>query len=351
MESKRLTRRLYSSLVGGWETKRPVWMLFLLYQLGDAFNHYLNDHDQQAPMLDVYLAQKAQDSGKKLRSIESPQEQCNPLESIGEEKLMFAINYTLAYLEWLEDREDVGRAESDGKMSGMAELIQHYRYRGFHNYSQSQKSPSRCGSLASSVFSARRFVQSGFTLTPKIDDQAKAIDLLLVEDIIRRRNVRMARRAHQLLHDNPSKSHFFALGAGHFLGEGSLLDMLRDKYGYTVRAVEEKNGESLLARMREERYRVRRKEQRFNAIWVREAAEANHERLRPLPPAGIALEPTVDVSISLYEYSPEGGIVYHPSPGGRHGRHEERNGATALHLLVSLVISPLTLFVLKFMSP
>lgn len=157
----------------------------------------------------------------------------------------------------------------------------------------------------------------------------------------------MARRAHQLLRDNPSKSHFFALGAGHFLGDGSLLDMLRDEYGYDIRAVEEKDGEKLLARMQEERYRVQRKEQRFNAIWVREAT--GRAELRPLPPAGVALEPMVDVSISLYEYSPEGGLVYHPSPSRQEHQHDN-NGAVGRLGLYSLSTAVIALSVLRLVD-
>jgi hypothetical protein len=32
-KARREARRLYASLVGDWELKRPVWLLFLLYQV------------------------------------------------------------------------------------------------------------------------------------------------------------------------------------------------------------------------------------------------------------------------------------------------------------------------------
>lgn len=62
------------------------------------------------------------------------------------------------------------------------------------------------------------------------------IDKLMVEDIILKRNERMASRVHNLLQTDHSISHFFALGAGHFLGERSLITEL-EKYGYIVDGV------------------------------------------------------------------------------------------------------------------
>jgi hypothetical protein len=83
------------------------------------------------------------------------------------------------------------------------------------------------------------------------------VDNLLVEDVLLRRNERMARqaiicllyfqihspynrRADLLLHQHPDRTFFFALGAGHFLGQDSLIGQLR-RFG--IRA-EAKKGEA-----------------------------------------------------------------------------------------------------------
>lgn len=47
-----------------------------------------NYDDESIPMLDVFLAQKAQEFGKKLHSIETPAEQCNPLYSIDQNQVI-----------------------------------------------------------------------------------------------------------------------------------------------------------------------------------------------------------------------------------------------------------------------
>lgn len=72
-----------NSLIGGWEQRRPVWLLFLLYQLGEE-----QLKQSSLPMLDAYLAQKGQLMGKQLYSIETTDEQCNPLLSIDQEQVV-----------------------------------------------------------------------------------------------------------------------------------------------------------------------------------------------------------------------------------------------------------------------
>jgi uncharacterized protein YbaP (TraB family) len=54
----------------------------LLYQLGEE-----QIKQSSLPMLDAYLAQQGQRMGKQLYSIETPDEQCNPLLSIDQEEV------------------------------------------------------------------------------------------------------------------------------------------------------------------------------------------------------------------------------------------------------------------------
>jgi len=50
------------------------------------------------------------------------------------------------------------------------------------------------------------------------------------------RNQRMAERIHQKLQDHPGSTFFFAVGAAHFWGEGSILELLRQK-GHKIERV------------------------------------------------------------------------------------------------------------------
>lgn len=71
-----------NSLINAWETRRPVWLLFLLYQLSEEQLKQSN-----LPMLDAYLAQKSHLLRKQLHSIETPEEQCDPLIGLDQEQV------------------------------------------------------------------------------------------------------------------------------------------------------------------------------------------------------------------------------------------------------------------------
>uniref|UniRef100_A0A1A8CDV5 Metalloprotease TIKI n=1 Tax=Nothobranchius kadleci TaxID=1051664 RepID=A0A1A8CDV5_NOTKA len=62
---------------------------------------------------------------------------------------------------------------------------------------------------------------------------AQQIDSYFRQELIYKRNERMARRVSTLLQRNPNQTYFFAFGAGHFLGNHSVLDILRQE-GYEV---------------------------------------------------------------------------------------------------------------------
>ncbi|KAL8612104.1 hypothetical protein ACOMHN_013983 [Nucella lapillus] len=56
---------------------------------------------------------------------------------------------------------------------------------------------------------------------------ARRIDDYFQQELIDKRNERMAQRVNALLTKFPNKSFFFAFGAGHFLGRGTVVDRLR----------------------------------------------------------------------------------------------------------------------------
>ena len=47
--------------------------------------------ETRGPMLDLFLAQRANMRGKQLLAVETPEEQCNPLESASPEKVQFVF--------------------------------------------------------------------------------------------------------------------------------------------------------------------------------------------------------------------------------------------------------------------
>lgn len=73
-------------------------------------------------------------------------------------------------------------------------------------------------------------------LTEYEKNLAKHIDEFFREEMIEQRNKRMAHRVIDLLIQNPQTSFFFAFGAAHFVGENTVLDMVK-KAGFTIRNV------------------------------------------------------------------------------------------------------------------
>ncbi|XP_072505463.1 metalloprotease TIKI2 isoform X3 [Notamacropus eugenii] len=65
------------------------------------------------------------------------------------------------------------------------------------------------------------------TLPPHEQATAQEIDSYFRQELIYKRNERMARRVMALLRENGDKSFFFAFGAGHFLGNNTVIDVLR----------------------------------------------------------------------------------------------------------------------------
>ncbi|XP_071587237.1 metalloprotease TIKI1 isoform X5 [Heliangelus exortis] len=62
---------------------------------------------------------------------------------------------------------------------------------------------------------------------------AQEIDSYFRQELIYKRNERMGRRVKDLLDEHPDKSFFFAFGAGHFMGNNTVIDVLR-REGYEV---------------------------------------------------------------------------------------------------------------------
>ncbi|CAG9533338.1 unnamed protein product [Cercopithifilaria johnstoni] len=251
-------RQMFENIIEGWERRRPVWLLFMLYQLSE--NYLYREH---IPMLDLFLAQYALELNKKLYSIETATEQCNPLRSVRMDQLLFAINYTLSYLEFEHNLTITGMQSNS---SGIVNLINSYK----------------CGSLDESLFSSdsKRFIKQGFSISIELDRKAQEIDEQLREDIIEWRNIRMADRISKLLQWKVGNQYFFALGAGHFLGRKSILALL-GSHGFITKAVTENDEISFREHENDRQVYV------FNELWVRDD--------------DIKTDPAIDIMLTVAE--------------------------------------------------
>ncbi|VCW66192.1 unnamed protein product, partial [Gulo gulo] len=201
---------LFNAIAGNWERKRPIWVMLMVNSLTEV-----DIKSRGVPVLDLYLAQEAERLRKQTGAVEKVEEQCHPLNGLNFSQVIFALNQTLLQQESL-------RAGSLQIPYTTEDLIKHYN----------------CGDLSSVIFShdssqaeVPNFINA--TLPPQERVTAQEIDSYFRQELIYKRNERMGKRVKALLEEFPDKGFFFAFGAGHFMGNNTVLDVLR-REGYEV---------------------------------------------------------------------------------------------------------------------
>ncbi|KAM4628704.1 metalloprotease TIKI2 [Polymixia lowei] len=199
---------LFNAIAGNWERKRPVWVMLMVNSLTEW-----DVRSRGTPVLDLFLAQEAERMGKRTGAVERVEEQCHPLNGLNFSQVLFALNQTLL------QHESVRAGSLQGSYT-TEDLITHYN----------------CGDLSSIIFNhdtsqLPHFINS--SLPDHDRTTAQQIDSYFRQELIYKRNERMARRVSALLQRNPAQTFFFAFGAGHFLGNHSVLDILKQE-GYEI---------------------------------------------------------------------------------------------------------------------
>ncbi|KAM8962092.1 metalloprotease TIKI1 [Pelodytes ibericus] len=199
---------LFNAIAGNWERKRPVWVMLMVNSLTEV-----DIKSRGVPVLDLYLAQEAERLKKRTGAVEKVEEQCHPLNGLNFSQVVFALNQTLLQQESL-------RAGSLQTPYTTEDLIKHYN----------------CGDLNSIIFNrdssqVPNFINSTLPLQERVT--AQEIDNYFRQELIYKRNERMGQRVKNLIEEFPEKSFFFAFGAGHFMGNNTVIDVLK-RYGYDV---------------------------------------------------------------------------------------------------------------------
>nr|XP_060478683.1 metalloprotease TIKI2 isoform X2 [Panthera onca] len=193
---------LFNAIAGNWERKRPVWVMLMVNSLTET-----DVRSRGVPVLDLYLAQQAEKMRKSTGAVERVEEQCHPLNGLNFSQVLFALNQTLL------QHESV-RAGSLQAPYTTEDLIKHYN----------------CGDLNAVIFNHDTSQLPSFintTLPPHEQVTAQEIDSYFRHELIYKRNERMGKRVMALLRENEDKICFFAFGAGHFLGNNTVIDVLR----------------------------------------------------------------------------------------------------------------------------
>ncbi|KAK6179555.1 hypothetical protein SNE40_011885 [Patella caerulea] len=199
---------LFNAIAGNWERKRPVWVMLMVNSLTEG-----DIKSRGIPVLDLYLAQMSERQGKVTGAVERVEEQCVPLNELNFSQVVFALNQTLWQHEFYRQGKETMPYTTD-------DLITHYN----------------CGDLNSIIFNhdtAQVPNLVNTSLPPQDLRTAKTIDEYFRNELIDKRNQRMTERVIHLLEKYPDKSFFFAFGAGHYLGNNTVVDRMRSA-GYDV---------------------------------------------------------------------------------------------------------------------
>ncbi|XP_022106959.1 metalloprotease TIKI1-like isoform X2 [Acanthaster planci] len=194
---------LFNAIAGNWERKRPIWVMLMVNALTET-----DIKSRGIPVLDLFLAQEAMRMNKRTGAVERVEEQCVPLNGLNFTQVLFALNQTLWQQEIMRAAAGTARRHYTTE-----DLIWHYN----------------CGNLNSVIFNhdtAQVPNLLNSTLGPYEISLAQEIDEYFREELIYKRNRRMAARVKEILDLYPEKSFFFAFGAGHFLGNSTVLDQL-----------------------------------------------------------------------------------------------------------------------------
>jgi uncharacterized protein YbaP (TraB family) len=194
----------FSTTTASWAQKRPIWVyLMISFSLTET---YLTNAG--VPFLDLYLIQQAKEQGKQVGAVELAEEQCQALN---------AINSTLvdaALRQFLDDQIERRSGVAKPQQYGLEEIIRDYR--------ESNSDSLLFNSFPTNISSSEELL--------------KELSQVMNENLISKRNGKMAARVMEQIKSNPETSLFFAFGAFHFLGEKSVVELLRSQ-GLEVRRV------------------------------------------------------------------------------------------------------------------
>ena len=284
---------LFNAMTSNWERKRPIWIVLMINSLTES-----DIKSRGIPTLDVYLAQEAQRLNKKTGSVERAKDNCMSLNSLSINHSIYALNDTLSQHELIrrlknqkrkkkrrrnpgsslfpgqDERSSSGvsgkeRSKSDesGSKSLLSimptdDLARHYNC-GNLTFFTNKESDTISALLQSSPFKIPSSEKTDSTplLPSKTDeslmistsnqqpignssgrnDVATKIDNYIRSELIIGRNKKWTRKMTRLLRSHPNESFFFAFGAGHFLGNNSVVQMLRQVGFDVVRMVDEES--------------------------------------------------------------------------------------------------------------
>ena len=202
--------KVFKMHFNGWETRQPIWTWMSLGRLTKTLIGSI-----EYPDLDKYLEDLGRRYGKFVGGIETVNDRCTHFDNITESYVLHLLDKSLERIEnKLLDYEDPYIQQyRDGTLLPPGGLLipddgMSLKLRGIRPFNGSQS------------------IKTG-----PINDYMMAMEVkhYLDQEIFFKRNLIMSQRVMDLIRSDANTSFFFAFGAGHFIGDHSVVDLLKRK--------------------------------------------------------------------------------------------------------------------------
>lgn len=185
-KSKSEANLIFYNLTEGWIRHRPVWTLLLLKSLNQEEIGASN-----SLTLDLYLLEKAKKLKKPIAGVEQVSDQCDPLNKIDSDQVVFALKATLSSYEQIRGNK-LKTNEADN-------IIQNYN----------------CGKIDAFLYEKMSlFVDPSDFKSPSDIELAKKLKTSFQQKFVVERNQKMGNVIIKKIEGEPDKTFFFALGVG-----------------------------------------------------------------------------------------------------------------------------------------
>ena len=203
---------IFSWLFENWETRRPIWTLLKTQMVIETYITSI-----EYLQLDTYLAEIGRRFGKIVGGIEHVEDTCSILNNLNDSQVLFILNKAMEL-----DHGVLTHISTED----LSDLISRYRSGIISPAYFSQKF-----GFFPQIANSKNKTNHGSILIHNEEERKLAADIhaYLRDHIIFERNKVMADRIIKLIQNNPDTSFFFAFGVGHFIGQNSVVDLIRER--------------------------------------------------------------------------------------------------------------------------
>ena len=223
----------FDLLTRSWRLKKLIWILFLLNFLIE------NDGFYRIPAIDNLINLRAKQLHKTVRSIETVNDQCGPLNSLDLNHVINFLNLTL------DAHSEAGKSTNPGsdcfvkQKNSIDLLIEQYKCGqlngSLHSFLGQELKDWKNGDL-SRIGSSN---QTDKDETASEKQRVESINYFFQKQLIEQRNEKITTTISEQLKRNTDKNMLFVIGSAHFLSSGlnSVLKGLEIKHGYRIEKV------------------------------------------------------------------------------------------------------------------